>query len=73
MPEVEPVPNCVPDYVQTALDQARSDLIELRESLEAWKQFTVDKEDLYNRIENWQFRILVCGVLLERLCIDSIA
>lgn len=55
MCEVERVPNSVPDYVQTALDQARADLLDLRESLDGWNQFCVDKQDLYNRVENWQF------------------
>lgn len=55
MPDVEQCSNCVPDYVQTALDCARHDLLELKDSLEEWKPFMVDIEDLYNRVENWQF------------------
>ena len=52
---VSKVPDHVPDYVQTALDSIRKDMVELREDLETWRQFCVDKEDFYSRIENWEF------------------
>jgi len=55
MPDVEQCPNCVPYYVQTALDCARADLLLLKEQMESWRPFMVDIEDLYSRVDNWQF------------------
>ncbi len=46
-------------YVQKALDQVREDILELKSNLDSdnggWALFCVDKKDLLDRVESWQF------------------
>lgn len=52
MTEVSRTPNTIPDYVQTALDSTKADLLFLRQSMDSgWRE----SSDLAERIDNWLF------------------